>query len=591
MNTIAEKLTYLGATKTKFYQAMTELGYPVTSGMALRDVVNFLVEEVVKKNIDVDVSSLPDYWQDDVVDALAYTMSLDDGYIHHLVTTDTHYDGNYKKSALIQKVLYDTGMYSKVINLGDVTNGATETTAGNVISDYEDYGDDFLLVLGNHDDYQATPSLLYPLIENNVHAIGEEKNLFNYYVDDTTNHIRYICINTPRGGNSRSLARQYINEAPSGYHVMILTHYPYIGYTFYVDGQERSAHLPSGAGELLVCNMGLSDKSLIGVMTGHQHIDHYDDYLNLGFVKQVTFLHDGYVSDRTDYPKVSGTNNENAVTILSVNPTTKDVKLYRIGRTSLLPRRYGYKYGKRQIDNAFTKGVLHTTNGGFNEYTEYPAFTCFKLLPVYDDNDNAIDYFIVNRAQGSTIRYIYETRYVNGVLLERMTYTVTQRNISRYPIIYVSHGNGIKTTTDFIVGLNMANDEYGQSANANDLVLTDAPDKYDLGYDLDEIEWVAGFWRNGDTISEYTGYIGTKFIKVKPGKSYTMHVEDASWSCQYLVVVGLNGGGKSTGNILYRSNKTSSGDYTFTIPAGTMYIQICSDNLANYTNKFSLVKN
>lgn len=587
MGTISDKLTYLTETKSRFVSGMTALEYPITQDTTFREMADMLYEEAIKKNLDVDLSDLPEYWHDAMKTAIAYTMILGSGYVHHIITTDNHHNVNYGKSIPIQKILYDTELYSKVINVGDITNGNGSTTDPAVISqlltDYGHFENDLLLALGNHDDYTADQSQLYPLIANNSSLIGTDKVHFNYYCDDATHHIRYVVMDTPKGGDLNSFLKSAFDSAPSGYGIIIISHYPLCSYTFTVDGTDHTASDATSYGAKgAVFALGKPENPIICVLCGHEHVDHVEDYLGLGLFKQIALLNDGHYWQL--YEKEEGTTDENAVTILSVNPTTKDVKLFRIGQVSQLPQRYSISYGE-WATMAFHKDFGHTTQGF--RYSEN-MYTCLKLLPLYDADNNLINYYVINESEES-IDSIYETHYTDGVYVNRFTYQNNQ-NIRNYvftkkPICWLYHGNGISDgATETVFGVYMTG-----SISADALTLVSAEDDIDLGYAPDDIQWITGIWRQGNnSIGTYSGYIGTAYISVEAGQEYVLSVDDPDWWTKYLSVVGTDRAGAFKSQVKYINNHKTTGDISFTIPDGVNYIQICCDNLANYTDKVSL---
>lgn len=581
MGTIADKLSYLAETKSHFVDGMKALEYPIADGTTFREMADMLYEEAVKKTLDVDVSELPQYWVDNVKSAIAYTMVLGDGYVHHLVTTDNHYDLNYKKSVVIQKILHGTGLYSKVINIGDVGNGS-ETISAKVLEDYARFGNDLIFALGNHDDNRGEPSRLYPLIENNSHAVGDDKIHFNYYYDDSDHKIRYIVMNTPRGQDTYDYTIEAYNSMPDDYCAIIVSHYPLIAYSFTVDGVEQSASDPTSYGNRLA-TLELGHKKIACCICGHEHIDHVEDLYNIGIIKQITFMNDGYYWEWVK--KEEGTTSENAVTIFSINTTTKDIKIFRIGQTSILPQRYSFKY-EEPIDNMFHKNIFIDLHSFI--INDPQSFMCLKRKDLYSEDGSLINYYIISLS-GAPINTIYEIHYKNGAHIQRWAYLVNTAAVNKYDftkkrIIWISHGNGINDgATEMIVCFNIESDV---DATEDNFIIASQNDDYDLGYAINDLQWVDKIWRaNGNGISEYDGYCGTKYISVQEGKTYRLSVEETGWSAQYLSIVGTDRSGAFKAQIY---NKRASNEVIFTVPAGVHYIQMCSDNFANYKDKVVL---
>lgn len=593
MGSIADKLTYLGNTKSRFMKAMTDLGYEVTGMTTLRQAVDMLVAEAIKKQAeDFDVSDLPEYWRESMRDALAHTMMLGDDYVHHLVSTDNHYDVNQKKSVDIQRLLYGTGLFSKVINLGDLTDGgstsAWATQSAHAIADYHDiYGDDLLFAIGNHDDcHSGSSSYLYPLISGNTSLKGNDVQNFNYYFDDDEHKIRYVVANTPSSASASTQEKiASIFTAPSGYHVMLLTHYSFYSFISDFYGDERAPYD-------LVGDQGIFAKVLlnripfIGVFAGHEHSDAYVDYLNCGLVHQLTLNNDSYgVKDAAPWPKTVGTNTEQAVTIVSVNPKTQDVQCYRIGKTCRLGRTWGWKYSA-SLTPEFKKNIWISGDGtGTIASGSDSQFFYTAALNYRDGNGNAINRYVVNRGEAN-IYWRYELQYdASGNVVNRAS--VSTGEASAYSKVKRAKIPSNRYAEKCLLCIETQNG----TANENDFTLAESLSDYDLGWDFSSVPWVDNcLWQSsGDGASKSTsnGYAGSKFVHVKPNTKYRFSVDDAGWSFQYAIVLAFNENGDYIAQLASPSAAGAT-QIVFTTTAKTKYVLISVENLSGYTNKARL---
>ena len=579
MGSIADKLDYLGKTKSRFMKAMSDLGYEITSATTLRQAVDYLVEEAVRKQVeDFDVSDLPEYWHESMRDALVHTMMLGDDYVHHLVTTDNHYDVNYKKSVTIQSLLWGTGLFSKVLNLGDLTDTHSAAQATNAIADYHDlYGDSLLFAIGNHDDFGSDESLLLPLVESNSALQGDVQH-FNYYLDDDENKIRYIVLNSPKGGET-STAVGRVRTAPDGYHVMILSHYPFYWYRndFWGEDDIRDPWDIIGDNGLLQTIM-LNGIPFIGVFSGHEHTDGFKDYLNFGLAAQVALNNDGTSNNAKPWPKTQGTNTEQAVTIVSVNTKTCDVQLYRIGKTCSFGRKWSYNYGAA-LEARFAKGVFLSTTGIVGGTSK--QFTYTGALPVRDGQGNVINYYVINNSEAAHC-WTYEYLFSSGEYSSRLSYEVSSIP-GRIKVTRVNHYSAPAATIDqFLLCIEIQNGD----ADADDFELISNIEDYNLGWSFDSVSWIDRLW--WETGSSYDGYAGSRLINVTPGATYQFSL-DSDVTCNYFCVLdmGVDGYRRSR---LYNSGGSKFTQTTITIPAKCKYIVISGENFSGNTGKVHMTE-
>lgn len=602
MGSIADKLDYLGKTKSRFMKAMSDLGYEVTSATTLRQAVDFLVEEAVRKQADdFDVSSLPEYWGDNVKDALAHVLILGDDYVHHLVTADNHYNINYRKSPDIMALLQDTGLFSRVINLGDVTDTHTQAQADNVLSDYAPFIGNMLFAIGNHDDSGAgSESVLYPLIEDDETLQGTPET-FNYYWDDEDYKIRYIVYNSPNVASFTPIAT-WAKGVPDGWSVLILSHYA--GMSFLSDYSQvepvQAGTRTPYANNLRPFFMANDSKFFAGWIAGHEHTDSLAVDTPFGVIHQAVLNNDGHSNDAVPWPKTQGTATEQAVTIMSINPKAKIVKFYRIGAVTRYGRSFEYSYAKPPVGeghwipdywiNATPDFATGTGDAGKR------SFLWSELLPLQDENGNKLMYQVYSKS-GVSAYWFYAI-----ALDENYTITRVSTTTSRLGAFNIGNGNpssgggskpGMPTGAKFAY---IAIEWNSENIDASDFVLTDNPTLETLvsqfGVSFSNVTWRENYWISTapNVLQAESGTAVALYVIVNPGATYRLSVNDSGYTTTrpFCQIYGINRWRWST-TILYQSKgKGSALPITFTVPETCGLICIGLGDAVGFTDKIVL---
>lgn len=603
---IAGKLEYLNETKQRIITAMDGLGYDVSGDITFREVANLLYESALEKQVeDFDVSSVPSYWGDDVKAALAYTMLLGDDYVHHLVTTDNHYNVNYRKSPSIMALLQSTGLFSRVINLGDITDSHTQAQADNVLSDYAPFIGNMLFAIGNHDDSGAgSESVLYPLVEDDETLQGNPET-FNYYWDDATHKIRYIVYNSPNVASFTPI-ETWAKGVPDGWAVLILSHYA--GMSFMSDFTQAE---PISVGtrtpyakNLRPFFMANDSKFFAGWIAGHEHTDSLAVDTPFGVIHQAVLNNDGHSNDAVPWPKTQGTATEQAVTIMSINPKTKTVKFYRIGAVTRFGRSFEYSYAKPPVgEGHWIPDYWINTTPDFATGTGDAgkrSFLWSELLPLQDENGNKLKYQVYSKS-GVSAYWFY------AIAMDE-NYTVTRVSTpqSRLGAFNIGNGNppsggggqtGMPSDAKYAyiaVEWNSAN------IDASDLVLTDNPTLdtlvSQLGVNFANVTWRENKWVSYNsvthtfTILDDTGTAVALYVIVNPGATYRLSVNDSGYTTTkpFCQIYGINRWRESS-QILYQSkNKGSALPITFTVPETCGLICIGLGDAVGFTDKVVL---
>lgn len=578
-------------------KAMSDLGYEVTSATTLRQAVDYLVEEAVRKQAeDFDVSSLPEYWGDNVKDALAHVLVLGDDYVHHLVTTDNHYNINYRKSPSIMSLLQSTGLFGRVINLGDITDSHTQAQADAVLADYQPFAGNMLFAIGNHDDSGAgSASVLYPMIENDTTLQGTPET-FNYYWDDATHKIRYIVYNSPDVASFTPIYN-WATGVPDGWTVLVLSHYagmPFLSDFSQVEPVQTGTRTPY-AKNLRPFFMANDNKYFAGWIAGHEHTDSLAVDTPFGVIHQAVLNNDGHSNDAVPWPKTQGTATEQAITIMSINPGTKDVKFYRIGKATSYGQRFGYSYAKPPAGQGWIADYWINKTPDFASGTGDAgkrAFLWSELLPLYDENDEPIVYQAYS-SSGISAYWLYGIAMDENFGITRVSTGNT--NLRAFNIGSGKPGDkdGTPTTAKYIY---IAIEWNSADIDASDLVLTDNPTLETLvsqfGVSFSNVVWRENYWimYPPSGLTADTGTAVALYIIVKPGARYRLSVNDSGYTTQkpFCQIYGIDRWREST-VILYQSKgKGFTLPITFTVPESCGLICIGLGDAVGFTDKIVL---
>ena len=211
-------------------------------------------------------------------------------------------------------------------------------------SDYKLYFEPFancipqvFFALGNHELSNATMedvSVIYDdLLANKTYLQGNPEG-FYYYFDDTGRKIRYLVINTSDGIFNRVTDEQiaWIQESvqlpTSSWKLVVFGHYDIM------PNDPITNEWNSNRETKIVNALKTTNGVFIGYFCGHEHFDRIvavDDSFY-----QITLLNDSCVKDTefdviTNPDRTAGTVSEQAVSIVSINTSTGDVTIRRIG--------------------------------------------------------------------------------------------------------------------------------------------------------------------------------------------------------------------------------------------------------------------
>ena len=297
-------------------------------GNELDSAYDFKGNEIYTSIEPISIEEVNETFRSSCLEAMEYINSLDSGYANYIVLTDTHYATNFGHSANVSNYLYSSGKFDKLIHLGDLLN---DTNVGEsdwlnmVETNLLHFEKRWLFTQGNHDNHLSPLENATVYFEpSSVHyTINDMHNA--YYYDNTKHKIRFLCLHHYLYANSsiRNEVEEWIKYKPSGYKWAILEHYPFNNGTW-----EESSCIGTETQSWLF-NLIELYSGFIGNFCGHLHLDKHD-VLNSGTKDFNQMVFDSDASGgRTD--DING----HVITIMSINPTTENVKFYRIGRSSV----------------------------------------------------------------------------------------------------------------------------------------------------------------------------------------------------------------------------------------------------------------
>jgi hypothetical protein len=330
-----------GIAKQAIYSAEESGGVVTLKNDAGESVVQFPV------GVSGDIE-IPAYWEQSVSDTIAYVKTMRvNGYSNHIVITDQHYTDNKRHSAAIANRLFQSGFFEKIIMLGDIVDSGT-TDGDNyknlLADDYARNSANMLLVTGNHDVNLDKSVVFNDFVTGNSVVFCSNQYSYCWVWNDDIYKVRYIGIDRSSTYVQYAWLAKAIINAPEDYHICILTHYTMPANPAWTMNWETD--IATALNTLL----GMIGHPFVGYVCGHQHIDETDTLDNGGYL--TTLICDRFDNQHYyqyyDYPtKVEGTDSEQALTILSVNPDTRDVRFYRVGSCCNSDHKnWGYSYKK-----------------------------------------------------------------------------------------------------------------------------------------------------------------------------------------------------------------------------------------------------
>ena len=513
----------------------------------------------------VDTRDIASYFVDDVEDAMAYVNTLGTtDWVHHLVVTDTHFQRNYGHSTAIVKAMQNTGYFGKVIHLGDITDDGIQADYEASAANYGQFNGDMLFAIGNHDgQFTGYADYWYDAFlsdDTDITTTPEDIAKFNYYWDDADHSIRYIVYGYSSASGGAAYAIDKIKSAPAGYAIITLCHYKAL--------IESTILIPLIGREL----------EYIGGIAGHYHIDG-DSHLYADMYNETWLNNDGYTNDNASYPKTDGTVDSQAITIMSINTTTRVVKFYRIGIPTALGQTWQYTYVKGgSMDEWITGGYW----GAGSVTSNANGYISPKKYPAKDANNNAITYYVVN--ESGTAQLIAVIALDSNGDYNNRRKAPSALEVWNYQMGFNS--TEFSTSDAFLVSAVVNN-----LTDTDDLYVTDTPQA--LGRAYGSTPWETGFYLNsGGANATDTDSATSMAFDVLPNTTYKFTVDDSGWAGSgYMYAFLYDHGWDNTNqqirhHLLRRQGSGTAGTktITFTTNANEYYCRISVKGLATVTD-------
>ena len=343
----------------------------------------------------VNVDDLLIYFRSNVLDAVKHVQSMPKNTVHHVCVTDLHYNTNKRHSAAVCNLLMDSGLFDKLLILGDITDDNTQAQYDNFIADgWGNHNGEIVFALGNHDI--RTPSDGYPTYADfysdflSKAPYGDADTL-SYVYTDTTHGIKYVVINTETITVSESDPQiQMIMNAVSdpNWTVFVLGHR---NLGVLPDGITWSQSIGTGLTNAIKTAIESGSATLGGYICGHQHVDIFTPVDDKFY--HVTLLNDrfetqNYYDGYSVTSRPVGTIDEHAISIISINSVSCEVEVYRIG-AAYSKRNWKYTYARNsgalpapESDYAISVGhLLSTKNKNSNHFVDSGDGYSSVLIP------------------------------------------------------------------------------------------------------------------------------------------------------------------------------------------------------------------
>lgn len=531
---------------------------------------------------NIDVSGIVEWYQQPVRDAYAHVESLGDGWSHHVVMSDMHYPHNYRHSIAMAKALQATGRFGKILMLGDNVDINDASLIDQIEEDGLEVGD-ALIVTGNHDKTASIVVEPYKRLIGDGAVYGDETNMA-YYYDATAEKIRFICLDVDTKTVTEAWVRECIDTMPEGWSAIILSHFA--ATTPYRNGNALSA--TNGTTVNAAFKDAVTPYNVTGDPTrvaawlhGHYHGDAHTHIIGLN---QLTYATDCYKS-RSD---VAGTENEQALSILSVNPTAHEIVSYRIGYMSPgFDKVVRFNYAAQ--DTGWQLGWWANAGAGWasNEKaaTLLPAtpVTGGQAVKVYLWDDRfvssgwAVNFYrngkfaISHRSSGNKYIPSAHCRYVGMV-----NYSVPEGDgrsfVGSWNLASSVVPEGGATVQDFIDHVHITTEKP---------LFTD--------WTIDQSPWLVDHTiSNGNHADKAGAIVNDKLIYCEPGQTVTITVDDDAdkligWCYFHFYADPVMTVTKRLGTA-----NANAKSYSYTVPAGCNYVVVAAEGLADVVDHITL---
>lgn len=317
------------------------------SGDTLANAYDVSGNEIYTQEQDeIALTDIVSYYRQDTEDAVTMVNALPSECIAFIVLADTHSSSNSQNSQNIVRYLLKNSKADKCFLLGDYSGNLWNET------EYITYATPLATncaskvyaTLGNHEwfgngGYWSNLEQIYNDFLADKTQVHGDRSHYYYYFDDTAHKIRYVVLNTAEGSMTGFSATQEswlktdaLQLPGTDWKAVVFGHHSLVG-----DDGVFSEYSSPKTSEIITA-FNLCNGTIVGYFHGHEHND-WVYTSGSGAVKCISLACDTrsnskyYANKGCPYPdnRTAGTTNEQAITIVMINTTTKAVTFKRIG--------------------------------------------------------------------------------------------------------------------------------------------------------------------------------------------------------------------------------------------------------------------
>lgn len=286
------------------------------------------------------IDNVVSYFKTDTLAVASALNELSSDWQSFVFITDQHGSGNKNHSQAIGLYLLDNTPVSMIVLGGDYSlNTWSETEYDAYMLPFVNSNmiDKIYAIMGNHEvigghTSDAKQCIYNDFLADKTNIIGVPAENY-YYFDKRAKKTRYMFLNTSDAGSQTTMTASqiaWIEEnvilPSSEWSLVVFGHVSLNNMGGITNSNESN-------GSSIISAIKNCNGTIVGYICGHQHIDliyndgdMYHTTLYCDKFENTTWYADYSITDR-----VAGTIDEQAVSVISINTTTKDVVIRRIG--------------------------------------------------------------------------------------------------------------------------------------------------------------------------------------------------------------------------------------------------------------------
>lgn len=302
---------------------------------------------IIYMEVNIVTNNIPAYWNKHLRDKLPVILQNEEETSlsgdNFIFISDYHFENNRGLSHLLIKEILKETSIKRVIFGGDTFNGSSDkNTALNMLREFKKRfsGMHLIGVRGNHEfnlndggseGVRISDAEMYANIskQSDADVVRSINNVY-FYQDINNLKLRYIYLDTKRDEKNLYIDDAQLDwmgdrmtELSSDWSIVIIAHQ--IWQTYQYD------YSPSGQKIIDKIKTLTIHAKIIAFIAGHTHLD-MGRMNDLGFLEIATTCDARQESSQSTLTQESGTVNEQAFDVFSINLETKTIKTVRIGR-------------------------------------------------------------------------------------------------------------------------------------------------------------------------------------------------------------------------------------------------------------------